>query len=357
MCIVGESNYYPFGMTMPGRNYTATTGSATPYRYGFNGKEKDLETTGTTTYDYGFRIYNPALGKFLSVDPLTKNYSMLTPYQFASNIPISGVDLDGLEWFYSADGSLIAKYGDDATIKIASNKRQELEVLFSIRLANKDPNNKTGLKSLAASMTGFRDAELKVRNKIVTQLYRTNINSKSKVTLSAEPAIGVNSGSTKEDESNININPNAGENGEWLANNAYNILTTLVHEEGHRATPQKDEKTFGKHFEIHLKAVNSKFFKFTTANKKNYDKAISESYINGNPPGDYSMEEQLEKYIKNDGTGNLKDNINKEGYELYYNKYKKHIEQHNKTFELKGVNAVKVRTNKEISQAHKGKVK
>lgn len=49
-------------------------------------------------YDYGFRIYNPRLGRFLSVDPLTKSFPMLTPYQFASNRPIDGIDLDGLEW-------------------------------------------------------------------------------------------------------------------------------------------------------------------------------------------------------------------------------------------------------------------
>ena len=48
-------------------------------------------------YDYGFRIYNPRLGKFLSVDPLTKEYPELTPYQFASNSPIEYIDLDGCE--------------------------------------------------------------------------------------------------------------------------------------------------------------------------------------------------------------------------------------------------------------------
>jgi hypothetical protein len=52
-------------------------------------------------YDYGFRIYNPALGRFLSVDPLTKSFSHLTPYQFASNSPIAGRDLDGLEFVLS----------------------------------------------------------------------------------------------------------------------------------------------------------------------------------------------------------------------------------------------------------------
>jgi len=68
------------------------------YRYGFNGKEKDQSGEfGLTSYDYGFRIYNPAIAKFLSVDPLTKDYPELTPYQFASNTPIAAIDLDGLE--------------------------------------------------------------------------------------------------------------------------------------------------------------------------------------------------------------------------------------------------------------------
>jgi RHS repeat-associated protein len=78
---------------MPGRSY-----SSTAYKYGFNGKEKDDEVSGTgNQYDYGFRIYNPRIAKFLSVDPLTKSYPMLTPYQFASNTPIMAIDLDGLE--------------------------------------------------------------------------------------------------------------------------------------------------------------------------------------------------------------------------------------------------------------------
>ena len=72
------------------------------YRYGFNGKENDNEVKGEgNQQDYGMRIYDGRLGRFLSVDPLTKSYPMLTPYQFASNRPIDGIDLDGLEWHLS----------------------------------------------------------------------------------------------------------------------------------------------------------------------------------------------------------------------------------------------------------------
>jgi hypothetical protein len=49
------------------------------------------------TQDYGFRIYDPRLGRFLSVDPISASYAWLTPYQYASNRPIVAKDLDGLE--------------------------------------------------------------------------------------------------------------------------------------------------------------------------------------------------------------------------------------------------------------------
>lgn len=88
--VVSYSDYYAFGAALPGR----TGSSSADYRYGFNGKENDAETG---TQDYGFRIYNPSLGKFLSVDPLAPEYPWYTPYQFAGNMPICAADRDGLE--------------------------------------------------------------------------------------------------------------------------------------------------------------------------------------------------------------------------------------------------------------------
>ena len=71
------------------------------YRYGFNGKEIDKGDEGMggggSTYDYGFRIYNPSLGKFLSVDPLAADFAWLSTYSYAANTPIWAIDLDGLE--------------------------------------------------------------------------------------------------------------------------------------------------------------------------------------------------------------------------------------------------------------------
>lgn len=82
-------------MLMPNRTYTAPNAD---YSFGFNGKEMDNEVSGEgNQYDYGFRIYNSRIGKFLSVDPLFKSYPWYTPYQFAGNKPIRFIDLDGLE--------------------------------------------------------------------------------------------------------------------------------------------------------------------------------------------------------------------------------------------------------------------
>jgi len=97
--ITDHFSYYPFGMLEPGRQKRLNTVDAGGYRFGFNGKEKDDEWHGSTgtVYDYGFRIYDARIARFLSVDPLTKDYPMLTPYQFASNMPTRAIDLDGLE--------------------------------------------------------------------------------------------------------------------------------------------------------------------------------------------------------------------------------------------------------------------
>jgi RHS repeat-associated protein len=82
------------------------------YRYGFNGKENDNEVKGEgNQIDYGFRIYDPRVGRFLSVDPLMKEYPWYTPYQFSGNSPISNIDIDGREdwWFMSKLITLTAK--------------------------------------------------------------------------------------------------------------------------------------------------------------------------------------------------------------------------------------------------------
>ncbi|WNJ19742.1 RHS repeat-associated core domain-containing protein [Pontibacter sp. G13] len=86
----GDEVASPFGMLMPGRN-----GQRDGYRYGFQGQEEDQET-GLVNYEY--RMHNPRLGRFFAVDPLAAKYSYNSPYAFAENRVIDGIELEGAEW-------------------------------------------------------------------------------------------------------------------------------------------------------------------------------------------------------------------------------------------------------------------
>jgi RHS repeat-associated protein len=120
-------------MQMPGRSY-----SSPAYRYGFNGQEMDHEPNGQgNQYYYGFRIYNPRLGRFLSVDPLASSYAWLTTYQFAENCSIQFVDIDGKEsgWVDVGMGRQYMPSGDLGNIyripvNIEVKPKPQVQVVF-----------------------------------------------------------------------------------------------------------------------------------------------------------------------------------------------------------------------------------
>ncbi|MGN6419487.1 MAG: RHS repeat-associated core domain-containing protein [Pseudobacter sp.] len=112
--MLSGTDYYAFGSLMRSAGDKA-------YRYGFNGKENDNEVKGGDglQQDYGFRVYDNRLGRFLSVDPITADYPELTPYQFASNSPIANIDIDGLEGEYNLGGTneMLKRKGDALLIQ------------------------------------------------------------------------------------------------------------------------------------------------------------------------------------------------------------------------------------------------
>lgn len=90
---ISVNDYYPFGLNMAGRGWQSLEDD---YRYGFNGKEKDSEEEwGTTNYDYGARIYDPKIGKFLSLDPQSFNYPGWSNYAFVRDSPLLRIDPSG----------------------------------------------------------------------------------------------------------------------------------------------------------------------------------------------------------------------------------------------------------------------
>ena len=102
--VVTANEFYAFGMLMPGRKFSAGSG----YRYGFNGQENDNEVKGIgNQLDFELRIYDPRLGRFLSLAPYYKNFPSSSPYLFAGNSPIKYIDEKG---GYKIDGTIKSKY-------------------------------------------------------------------------------------------------------------------------------------------------------------------------------------------------------------------------------------------------------
>lgn len=154
--VVKATDYTAFGMQMAGRHF-----SVAPYRYGFNGKENDDAAKGEgEQQDYGMRIYDPRAGRFLSVDPLDAEYPMLSPYQFASNFPIGGIDRDGLEYspagrvgIFNIDGTAVQLYHNNP--EVIYQQKQEAPMLARFRLADRAHYQPTAVSTQWQPATEF----------------------------------------------------------------------------------------------------------------------------------------------------------------------------------------------------------
>jgi RHS repeat-associated protein len=93
--VLQDQSYYPFGMSM-GEELTFNMPSELPdNKYLFNGKElqSDFELGW---YDYGARFYDPVLGRWQVVDPMTDSAYSWTPYRYAFNNPGKFIDPNGM---------------------------------------------------------------------------------------------------------------------------------------------------------------------------------------------------------------------------------------------------------------------
>jgi RHS repeat-associated protein len=80
-------------MPQPNRNFDSQE-----YRYGFQGQEKDSEIKGEgLSVNYKYRMHDPRLGRFFTVDPLYRDFPWNSTYAFSENKVIHKIELEGLE--------------------------------------------------------------------------------------------------------------------------------------------------------------------------------------------------------------------------------------------------------------------
>lgn len=119
------------------------------YCYSFNGKENDNEVKGNgNSLNFGARIYDPRLGRWLSLDPLQSKYPALSPYNFCNNNPILFIDPDGREiWISHAaqvNGKLLVQKVQykGGELYLADGKKYEGSNAYLLKVQNQLNNLK-----------------------------------------------------------------------------------------------------------------------------------------------------------------------------------------------------------------------
>ena len=102
------NHYYPFGGVF------SELARPSIQRYKYNGKELDRKFD-LDMLDYGARHYDPALGRWFTVDPMAEKYLSFSPYVYVGNNPVNRVDPTGMDWVEDENGNVIwrAEYTKD----------------------------------------------------------------------------------------------------------------------------------------------------------------------------------------------------------------------------------------------------
>jgi RHS repeat-associated protein len=97
--ILEENHYYSFGLrisAISSRRFTDQYQGKVPNAYLYNGKELMDEDADLGWLEYGFRFYDPQIGRFQQIDPMADELSSYSPYHYAYNDPVGLIDFMGL---------------------------------------------------------------------------------------------------------------------------------------------------------------------------------------------------------------------------------------------------------------------
>ncbi|UII76992.1 DUF6443 domain-containing protein [Flagellimonas sp. HMM57] len=247
--IVEENNYYPFGLEHKGYNdVVSPLGNSTAQRWKFGGKEYQ-EELGLEWYDVSARNYDPALGRWMNIDPLAEQMRRHSPYNYAFNNPIIFTDPDGMSpllQIINLKGEIIYDDGtNDGDVNVAltfdselSEGDQQLEITKDGKLVGDDGLLNFYVDSQIKQATPDADfGEVTVS---------TDADDKSETFATSIGGIQISDGKvvkTPTEEKTLDISIDRNKSEHTSLNNVYNLRSTLEHEEGH-ISQRGDTKVF-----------------------------------------------------------------------------------------------------------------
>lgn len=161
--VVSVSDYYSYGMEIAERTHSFNT-----YRFSFNGKEDIREQR--FMQDYGARWYHKALGRFISADPLIvneKKYAWLSGYQFAGDMPIKFIDIDGLEPGYYDKNRWVTQ-GDVLQRNPTSEEVKKIIEQYGMGIPKQGPIEKFIEGTISSPITFYSSIFLPIINQVYT---------------------------------------------------------------------------------------------------------------------------------------------------------------------------------------------
>jgi RHS repeat-associated protein len=194
--VVQADDYYAFGLSVADLSYRKPSSVANPFKY--NGKEEQDELS-IGWIDYGARMYDNAIGRWMAVDPLAEKARRWSPYTYAYDNPIRFIDPDGME---STDvvtdkpeegsskastggleGDAAASYTETKILTYTLNKNGSHTFTQKIVQSCFKPSNQSGVAYNVETITTVNEVNISVNEKgeVKTEANQTVTETKGEI--------------------------------------------------------------------------------------------------------------------------------------------------------------------------------